>query len=139
MKKWLREFFDIKLLKFLAVGVANTVVGMGIMFGLYNLAGCSYWVSSAANYVVGSILSYLLNKTFTFQNKDHSGRTILRFVLNIAVCYLLAYGLAKPAILWTLRGFSPKVQDNVAMLVGTCLFTGFNYIGQRFYTFKEKS
>ena len=37
--------------EFLLVGVVNTLAGMGIMFGLYNAAGCSYWASSAANYV----------------------------------------------------------------------------------------
>ena len=47
--KRLRTLFDAKLWKFLLVGVVNTLAGMGIMFGLYNVAGCSYWVSSAAN------------------------------------------------------------------------------------------
>ena len=60
--KRLRTLFDAKLWKFLLVGVINTLVGTGIMFGLYNLANCSYWVSSAANYVLTSILSFFLNK-----------------------------------------------------------------------------
>ena len=47
--KQLKNLFDEKLLKFILVGVVNTLVGMAIMFGLYNLAHCSYWVSSAAN------------------------------------------------------------------------------------------
>ena len=38
----LRGFFDIKLGKFIIVGIINTLTGMVIMFGLYNLAGCSY-------------------------------------------------------------------------------------------------
>ncbi len=92
------QFFDAKLIKFVIVDVVNTLVGMAIMFGLYNLAGCSYWVSSAANYILTSILSYFLNKTFTFGNKDGVGSTALRFALNIAACYLLAYGIAKPAV-----------------------------------------
>ena len=64
--KRLRTLFDAKLWKFLLVGVINTLVGTGIMFGLYNLSNCSYWVSSAANYVLTSILSFFLNKHFTF-------------------------------------------------------------------------
>lgn len=39
------------LVRFVMVGVINTVVGTAIMFGLYNLAHCSYWVSSASNYI----------------------------------------------------------------------------------------
>ena len=70
--KQLKNLFDEKLLKFILVGVVNTLVGMAIMFGLYNLAHCSYWVSSAANYILTSILSYFLNKYFTFKNKERS-------------------------------------------------------------------
>lgn len=131
------QFFDAKLIKFVIVGVVNTLVGMAIMFGLYNLAGCSYWVSSAANYILTSILSYFLNKTFTFGNKDGVGSTALRFALNIAVCYLLAYGIAKPAVNWLLSGATVSLRDNCSMLAGMVLFTGFNYIGQRFFAFRE--
>lgn len=134
----LTSMIDAKLLKFLIVGVINTVVGTLIMFGLYNLAGCSYWVSSAANYTLTSILSFVLNKYFTFGNRERSWRQVARFAINIAVCYVLAYGIAKPAALWLLAGTSERVQNNVAMLVGMCLFTGFNYIGQRFFAFAER-
>ena len=130
---------DIKTIKFLIVGVVNTLFGTAIMFGLYNLAGCSYWISSAANYFFGSILSFFLNKTFTFQNKDSLKNTVPRFVLNILVCYLLAYGIAKPLTLYLLRGFSMTIQENAAMFVGMCLFTGFNYVGQRYFAFKERN
>ena len=70
--KRLRTLFDAKLWKFLLVGVINTLVGTAIMFGLYNIAGCSYWVSSAANYVLTSILSFFLNKYFTFRSRERS-------------------------------------------------------------------
>lgn len=129
---------DGKTIKFLIVGVVNTLFGAAIMFGLYNLAGCSYWLSSAANYFLGSILSFFLNKSFTFGNKDSLRNTVPKFVLNILICYLLAYGIAKPAVLYLLEGSPATIQENLAMLVGMCLFTAFNYIGQRYFAFKEK-
>lgn len=129
---------DGKTIKFLIVGVVNTLFGTAIMFGLYNLAGCSYWVSSAANYFFGSILSFFLNKNFTFQNKDSLQKTLPKFVLNILLCYLLAYGIAKPTALYLLKDCAVTIQENVAMFVGMCLFTAFNYIGQRYFAFKEE-
>lgn len=129
---------DKKLAKFLLVGVINTLVGTAIMFGLYNLAHASYWVSSAANYILTSILSFFLNKYFTFGSKEKSVSEVVRFALNIAVCYLLAYGIAKPLCLHLLSGASAQLRDNVSMFVGMCLFTGFNYLGQRFFAFREK-
>ena len=134
----LTGLIDKKLAKFLVVGVINTLVGTAIMFGLYNLAHCSYWVSSAANYILTSILSFFLNKYFTFGSKEKSAAAVLRFAVNIAVCYLLAYGIAKPLCLAALAGASAAVRDNVSMFVGMCLFTGFNYLGQRFFAFKQK-
>lgn len=133
-----KALFDGKLFRFVVVGVINTLVGTAIMFALYNLAGCSYWVSSAANYVLTSILSFFLNKHFTFKNTDKGWKPVLKFTLNIAICYLLAYGIAKPLVLWLLAGQSKSVQENLAMFAGMVLFTGFNYLGQRFFAFKEK-
>ncbi|MGN0205256.1 MAG: GtrA family protein [Coprococcus sp.] len=137
MIKWITGLVDKKLLKFIIVGCINTVVGSCIMFGLYNLAGCSYWVSSVANYVLTSILSFFLNKYFTFQNKERSWKQVVRFVVNIAVCYLLAYGIAKPAVSAVLAGAGQKIQENAAMFTGMVLFTGFNYLGQRLFAFAE--
>lgn len=126
------------MLKFLAVGVLNTAFGAAIMFLLYNLAGCTYWVSSAANYILGSILSYFLNKYFTFQNKEHSWKIVAKFAANILVCYLIAYGVAKPLTLELMSRQPQKIQENAAMLVGMVLFTGLNYLGQRYFAFRGK-
>ena len=129
---------DNTLFKFLIVGVFNTLVGCGTMFLLYNLAHCSYWVSSAANYIVGGIVSFFLNKYYTFGNKQWEWAQVWKFVLNVTVCYLLGYGLAKPIALRLLEGQAVRVQENVAMLVGMCLYTGLNYLGQRFFAFRGK-
>lgn len=138
MKKLLEKFFDKTFWKFILVGIANTLFGAGIMFLFYNVFHLSYWVSSASNYIFGSILSYFLNKHFTFQNKDRSAKTVVKFILNISICYLVAYGLAKPAVRYVLSGCTQSVQDNIAMLVGMCLFVALNYCGKRFVVFKEK-
>ncbi|MEY8232599.1 GtrA family protein [Oscillospiraceae bacterium 50-16] len=141
----LKKLFDPTFFRFLLVGVANTLVGFGVMFGLYNLAGLhawgdtGYWISSAGNYVAGSIVSFFLNKHFTFRNREKGGKVVLRFVLNISVCYLLAYGLAKPAVRWALGGvwLDEQLQGNLTMLAGSGMFVVLNYFGQRFFTFKQ--
>lgn len=109
------------------------------MFLLYNVGHVDYWIPSAANYIVGSIVSYFLNKYFTFQNRKKSLKQIIRFIVNISVCYLLAYGISRPLIRMILSFAEKNVQDNIAMLAAMCLFVGFNYLGQRFLVFKEQS
>lgn len=123
-------------MKFVVIGIVNTIVGTAIMFIFYNVCHLSYWISSASNYFFGSICSYILNKHFTFKNKERCWKPLLRFTLNIITCYLLAYGIAKPVIQWILSGYSITIQENISLALGMCLFVIFNYLGQRFYTFK---
>ena len=125
MKEKLQKILDITFWKFVLVGIINTLVGTTVMFVAYNFLHFSYWVSSASNYVVGSIVSYFLNKYFTFQNNEKS------------LGHLLAYGLAKPVVSWILQNQSRSIQDNCSMLVGMGAFVVFNYIGQRLIVFKK--
>lgn len=132
------KLLDASVVKFLLVGVINTLVGTGIMFLLYNLAGCPYWPSVCANYICGGVVSYFLNKYFTFKNKERSLAQVGRFIVTVTACMLIAYGLAKPAVRWALSGAGEKVQENVAMLVGMGLYTVLNYFGQRFFAFQKR-
>ena len=138
MKEKIKSLFDAKLWKFLLVGVLNTIVGNGLMFLLYNLAHWGYWPSTAVSYILASVMSFFLNRYFTFKYKGKGWKVVVRFAVNIAVCYLLAYGIAQPLMKWLLSGASETVRDNVAMVTGMCLFVGFNYLGQRFFAFREE-
>ncbi|MCR5056576.1 MAG: GtrA family protein [Clostridia bacterium] len=148
-----KTIFDRTFWKFVLVGVVNTLVGLGVNYLLLFLLpkwgmerNVAFWVASAANYVVGSILSFFLNKYFTFKNDKKSFAQILRFIANIVVCWILAYGIAKPLVTliftkaWVFPWQNvavPKHVDYVATLVGAGLFMIFNYFGQRFFAFND--
>jgi len=127
--------FDKKFFKFILVGTINTIVGSAVMFSLYNIAHFSYWVSSACNYFFGNILSFFLNKYFTFAIKEWSLFMVVAFILNVVISYLIAYGLAKPLMNYFLCDKPQNIRENVALFAGMCLFTGLNYLGQRFVVF----
>ena len=103
------------------------------------------WIASSVSYCLASIMSYFLNKYFTFKNNEKGWKPVVRFAVNIAVCYGIAYGLAIPLTSyictqnnismfgWTVEAFA----SNASMIIGSCLFVGLNYIGQRFFAFKE--
>ncbi len=134
-----KRLFDKSFLTFLVVGVVNTLFGTAIMLVLYNVFGCSYWVSSFCDYLFGSILSYFLNKHFTFHYQGTDWRSIAKFTLNIIVCYVIAYSLALPLTRYALESMhlSKVIVENIAMLVGTGLFMLINYLGQKFFAFKK--
>ena len=122
MKKT-QQLLDVTFWKFVLVGIANTLVGTTVMFVAYNALHLSYWISSASNYVIGSIVSYFLNKYFTFQNKEKSVKQVVIFIFNITI--------------WVLSNQSKPVQDNLSMLAGMGAFVVFNYLGQRIFVFKK--
>lgn len=141
-----QKILNSSFLRFLIVGVINTAVGTAVMFGLYNLAGLhewgkvGYWLSTIGNYTVGSVVSFFLNKHFTFKNKEKGKAVVIRFVVNIAVCMTLAYGIAQKAVEAVLADtfLSARMQGNISMLVGMVLFVLLNYFGQRFFAFRKR-
>jgi len=137
LKDKIELFTDKIFMKFVMVGIINTIVGTTIMFVFYNVFHLNYWLSSASNYFFGSIVSYLLNKNLTFRFHEKGYDSLYRFITNILICYLLAYGIAKPVMQWILTGFNKTIQENVSMTLGMCLFVLFKYLGQRFFTFKK--
>ena len=150
MKNFIKNFFDIKFWKFLLVGVINTVVGEGVVLLSLHPIGWKNFVwgagaAAVAGTVVGSIVSYFLNKYFTFKSTEKGIKPMLRFTLNIVVCLLIRV-VAATAVseLCKAAGITMFGMDvnsfagNVGWLVGACVFVACNYVGQRFFAFKEK-
>jgi len=130
--------FDRVFLKFLLVGIINTLVGSAIMFVLYNAAHMSYWFSSGCNYFLSSILSFFLNKYFTFTVKRWSVFMIISFVVTIIVSYYFPFWIAKYAVNYFLQNNTENVKGNIALIAGTCLASAVSYLGQRFIVFRNK-
>ena len=159
-KDFLKKFIDIKTLKFLVVGVANTLVGMGIMLLLSYIFNktvpefaeksvfvlgttdytASYIISSVINYVLGGILSYFLNKYWSFGNKEKSKMIVIKFIVTVVLCYIIAYLGAKPLMEIALKntGIANKWKEFLSLIVGAGLYTVLNYFGQRFFAFATK-
>lgn len=81
-------------IRFCMVGLANSVVGFGVIAMLLAM-GAGDFPANAAGYVVGLILSFALNRTWTFEV-----RGAVRWTQVGA--FLLAFGLSYLANLVTL-------------------------------------
>lgn len=123
--------------KFIIVGVINTIVGTSVMFIVYNVLQMNYWISSASNYLVGSIVSYFLNKYYTFQDRKKSYKQVILFIINITICYCVSYGLARHFVRWVMQGFDKYWYENIAMIVGMGMFIILNYFGQHILVFNK--
>jgi len=136
------QSFDIKFLKFLLVGVFNTLLGTTLMLLFYNFAGFGYWGSSTFAFSLASIFSYFANKRFTFSYAGKGIGSFLRFSVVIAVSYFIGFFISKNVVLIVTENFfqalSIKYAEQIALLFGSGLFTLANYFGQRYFVFKNK-
>lgn len=128
MISMVKKILSLEQSRFIIVGVMNTIIGTAAMLIFYNVFHMGYWVSSAMDYIIGSIFSYFANKYFTFKVEKKSNAEVICFVLNIIVCYLLAYGIARPVMDVVLKDItlSKSLMDQISMLFGTVIFIVFN-------------
>lgn len=140
MKSVIKKILEFEQIRFVIVGVLNTLIGMTAMFISYNIFHLGYWISSAMDYIIGSIFSYFANKHFTFKSEKKSGKEVFRFTINIIVCYFISYGVAKPVMNIVLgnMNLSISVFEQLSMILGMCIFIVLNYMGQKFFVFREK-
>ena len=131
--------FIMEVIHFCIVGVINTLMGLGIIEILYNLIHLNYWASSGISYFIGGVFSYFANAKVTFkvEGKDRDKGLPWRFAINIIVCYLIAYGVAKPLVKHVLSEQPKVIVENVAIIIGMVLFTVMNFFGQKFFVFKK--
>lgn len=129
--------FVMEVIHFGMVGVINTVMGWVIMALLYNLIHMNYWLSSGISYFIGSVFSYHANSKVTFKVENKDKGLPWRFAVNIIVCYLIAFGVAKPLVKYVLASQPVVIIDNVAMVFGMCLFIVMNFFGQKLLVFRK--
>ena len=132
----INKIFDKSFILFLIVGGINTLVSAVLMFLLEKTG---YWVSTIIAYAVGAAISFFLNKKFTFKSEGNTGKSAAKFIINVAVCYLIAYSAAQPVatLILSATSLSSLWIERIAKLFGMGLYTLINYFGQKFFAFKN--
>lgn len=132
----INKIFDKSFILFLIVGGINTLVSAVLMFLLEKTG---YWVSTVVAYAVGAAISFFLNKKFTFKSEGKTTKSAVKFIINVAVCYIIAYSVAQPlaTLILSATNLSTLWIERVAKLFGMGLYTLINYFGQKFFAFKN--
>lgn len=131
------KFLHSSFFRFLLVGVGNTLLSTVITFGLYNLAEWHPVLSSAIGYVAGAIMSFLLNRSFTFHSQENFWRSAVKFAINVAVMWTITTPFLQPWLAERLQAvFVDRWANNVSLVLCMGLYTILNYFGQRFFAFR---
>lgn len=148
MKK-VKRMVDRAFVLYLIVGVLNFIVCTALMFFLFNACGFSEHLAPLFNYGLGSLIWFLGCKYIIFPGCKTSFQQILRFTLEVAVCYVISYYLiapyAAPFVLrsetvyaWFTFGGGAKVTANCEMAIGALAYALLNYFGQRYFVFTDR-
>lgn len=125
--------------RFLIVGLINTFVGLSIMYLLYHFANQSYWISTFIGNSVGAVVSFILNRNFTFKSNGSIQKSIFKFLLVILFCYFISYHLGTLLVDWSIKDrmdFSISFQTDLAILLSTAIYTITNYFCQKLFVFR---
>ncbi|AKT90577.1 polysaccharide biosynthesis protein, GtrA family [Campylobacter ureolyticus RIGS 9880] len=119
---------DKKLIKYLLVGVLNTIIGFGIIFGLM-FTGISPEISNLSGYSIGIVISYILNKIFTFQSKTKSKIEFIKFILAMLMAYILNFITLKICL-------SLSINPYISQIFAGGIYTISGFLLSKFWVFK---
>ena len=117
--------------RFLLVGTVNTLIGLSVIFAAKGIVGLDDFVSNLLGYGFGLLLSFFLNKEWTFSHNGRISPTAVRF----GIAFLLSY----IANLMTVYGLRDSVGLNsyLAQALGIAPYTLIFYLICRYYVFPE--
>ena len=133
---------NLSFVRFIMVGIVNTCVGLGIMYFLLDGIHLGYWVSSFIGNSIGAVVSYFLNRRFTFQSHAAILKSGFRFTLAILLCYFVSYKLSRAFSYYIMLhwiGLTGHWIDDAALLFGSGLYTISNYFAQKIFVFPHQS
>jgi putative flippase GtrA len=117
--------------RFLLVGVANTALGYAVIFGCMYVGGFSPELSNIAGYAVGFLVSYFLNRHFTFRSAQRRSTEFVRF----GIVFLVAYTANLSALILLVRTL--EIHAGLSQLIAGVIYIGTAYMLNKHYVFRS--
>ena len=119
-----------QLLKFAMVGVLNTTLGYAVIFACMYVLGIDAVVSNVIGYAFGLVVSYSLNRSFTFRSAADRRAEMVRFV----AIFVLAYGANLGVLVLLIHRFG--FHEGAAQAAAGVAYFGLSFILSKYYVFR---
>jgi putative flippase GtrA len=116
--------------RYLAVGVINTLLGYCVIFACMYLAGMTPEASNVAGYAVGLVVSYVLNRYYTFNNKQSRRGEIMRFL----AVFFVAYASNFAVLLILIHGIG--THKGISQILAGVVYVVVSYLLNKYFVFK---
>lgn len=128
-------------LRFILVGLCNTLIDFGILFGLAFL-GVDKIAANYASTGVALIFSFVANKSFTFKDKEVGSKK--QFITFITIT-LVGLWVLQPIIIWGITSTLPlallegdAARLFVAKIIATAASLVWNYLFYSRFVFRTR-
>lgn len=122
-----------QVVKFGLVGALNTGVDLGFYLIFNRLLHIYYLTSKVLSFAIAASNSYILNKTWTFRNKDKNyAKQFLQFLVVSSV------GLALNATMMYLLVSIVHLSDMISFFLAVLTVMTWNFFANKYWTFKEQ-
>ncbi len=126
----IRKIFDKTFLRFVGVGIINTIIGYITILFFFHIIGFSYGHSYFISYVIGIIISFFLNRKLVFFSNKSRLKEFAKFLIAFAVSYIVSYyGLY-------LIVENRLIATDYAFFAGMVIYSTLFYLLNRFVTFR---
>lgn len=122
---------DWRLVRYLVVGAANTIVGLLVIYASLYALGLGNVSANALGYAVGISLGFVLNRNWTFRHRGSQLAALARFLLVLGI----AYGVNLAVVLFAAEQL--HLNRYVAQAMGIVPYTLIGYLGSRYFAFAD--
>ena len=115
-------------LRFMLVGIVNTLVGLGSIFAAKGIFGIGDVAANAIGYGIGLLVSFSLNRSWTFRHNGPVVRAIVAFLIVQAAAYSLNLACVLGMIEYGIDSY-------LAQALGMPPYMVVSYLGSRYFAF----
>lgn len=134
------------------VGCVNTLVGISTAVIALDFFMMSYAFSTTLSYIVGTIVSFFLNKKYTFKNKDKSFIQFVKFFMTMLPSYIFSYWFGYKSAHFVSKYFvsqlnflsdlihfsTDKIVDNFALVISITMHLILGFSISKWFVFSKQ-
>lgn len=119
--------------RYILVGVFNTLLGYAIIFTAMYKMNWNPIASNVLGYVSVLIISFFLNRNFTFKSSGKHLNELIRFLVVFVVAFAANLG-----VLFLLIKFL-FIQEGISQVIASIVYIMFSYIMNKYFVFRKIS
>ncbi|MQB08266.1 GtrA family protein [Agrobacterium tumefaciens] len=122
-----------QVLRFGTVGLVNTAVGLLAIYVLMYVFDTNLLIANASGYIVGLLVSFLLNRTWTFRSDQRTTVVLLRYIAAALFSYSLNFLIVLYGDMYS------SVNQFFLQIIGISFYTVSMFILCRYFVFAVRS